>query len=245
MTQRLLWPLTDLGETLDLYQRGMASTRRIFDLLDVERGHAAAGLGRPPGTGARRPRAPRRPLRLRRRHRRPPRLEPAWSRPARPTRSSAPPEPASRARCGCCCASTTRERARSLLDGVDVRDSDLGLAARGDRLRQPGRVPLPRHVRDNIAYGRPDAIRGRVEDAARFAEAARVHRGPPDGYDTVVGERGVKLSGGQRQRMSIARAILRDPAVLCSTRPRRPSTTRPRRPSSGRWPGSARIGPWS
>jgi ATP-binding cassette subfamily B protein len=69
-------------------------------------------------------------------------------------------------------------------------------------------------VRENIAYGRADATDEAVEAAARAAEAHRFVRNLPDGYDTMVGERGVKLSGGQRQRVAIARAILRDPEIL-------------------------------
>jgi ATP-binding cassette, subfamily B, bacterial len=69
-------------------------------------------------------------------------------------------------------------------------------------------------VRDNIAYGRPDAADADVVAAARLAEADAFIRSLPRGYDTVVGERGQKLSGGQRQRVSIARAILADPPVL-------------------------------
>jgi ATP-binding cassette subfamily B protein len=69
-------------------------------------------------------------------------------------------------------------------------------------------------VADNIAYGRPDASREEVEAAARLAAADGFIRALPQGYDTIVGERGVTLSGGQRQRLAIARAILKDAPIL-------------------------------
>ncbi len=69
-------------------------------------------------------------------------------------------------------------------------------------------------VRENLAYGRPDATEDELERAARLAEAHEFICDLPEGYGTVVGERGQKLSGGQRQRLSIARAILKDPPVL-------------------------------
>ncbi|VWD38911.1 ABC transporter [Burkholderia contaminans] len=73
---------------------------------------------------------------------------------------------------------------------------------------------LHRTIYDNIAYGRPDATREEVLAAARDARCAEFIEAMPEGYDTIVGDRGVKLSGGQRQRIAIARAILKDAPIL-------------------------------
>jgi len=69
-------------------------------------------------------------------------------------------------------------------------------------------------VRENIAYGRPDATLDQIEAAARSAQAHGFIERLPQGYDTLIGDQGIRLSGGQRQRISLARALLKDPPIL-------------------------------
>ena len=100
------------------------------------------------------------------------------------------------------------------IDGHDVRDvSPRGLR---DAISYVSQEPYLFYgtVRENIAYGLEDVDDRAVEEAARIAGAHEFVRRLPDGYDTMVGERGVKLSGGQRQRISLARAVLEDPEIL-------------------------------
>ena len=103
---------------------------------------------------------------------------------------------------------------RILLDGRDTRDLSLADLRAGMAVVPQDVVLFGGTIHDNIAYGKPGASSSEVEEAARRANAHDFIAGFPEGYGTVVGERGVKLSGGQRQRVAIARAILRDPAVL-------------------------------
>ncbi len=100
------------------------------------------------------------------------------------------------------------------LDGIDVRELTLGSLRRAIGVVQQDVYLFSGSIYDNIAYGQPGATRKQVEKAARLAGAEEFIKLLPDGYDTYVGERGVKLSGGQKQRISIARVFLKDPPVL-------------------------------
>lgn len=103
---------------------------------------------------------------------------------------------------------------RLLLNGQDIRTFRLRSYRSLLALVQQDVFLFDGSVRDNIAYGRHDAAFAEVEDAARRANAHEFIQRLPGGYDTFVGERGVKLSGGQQQRLAIARAILADPQIL-------------------------------
>jgi ATP-binding cassette, subfamily B, bacterial len=105
------------------------------------------------------------------------------------------------------------------IDGVDVRDyqreslrGEIGIVLQDALL-------LGASIRENIAYGRPDATHEEIEDAARKANAHDFIAALPNGYQTVIGERGVTLSGGQRQRISLARAIIKRPSILILDEP--------------------------
>lgn len=101
-----------------------------------------------------------------------------------------------------------------LVDGIDVRDMELHTLRDGIGLAMQDVFLFSDTIEGNIAYGDPDCTLDQVKWAAKMADADGFINEMPDGYDTVVGERGIGLSGGQKQRIALARAILKKPAIV-------------------------------
>jgi ATP-binding cassette, subfamily B, bacterial len=215
MTERLLWPLTRLGTTVDDFERARASARRAFGLLDTE--PAIQDPPRPEPLGRARGEVvfDRVEFRYARGRADVPVLRDLSFRVAPgETLGIAGPTGAGK--------STLIKLLLRLydvtggavrLDGHDVRSVTLADLRRNIALVSQDVYLFHGTIRENIAYS-SDASLEEVERAARLAQLHGFVAGLPDGYDTLVGERGVKLSGGQRQRLSIARAIVKDAPIL-------------------------------
>jgi ATP-binding cassette subfamily B protein len=103
---------------------------------------------------------------------------------------------------------------RVVIDGADIKDIDLASLRREIAFVADDSFLFSDTVAANVAYARPDAGTEEIEAAARRAQAHGFITALPEGYDTIIGERGLTLSGGQRQRVAIARALLAEPRIL-------------------------------
>ena len=213
LTQRLLWPLTRLGKTFDLYQRAMASTTRVLDLLEIEvsivDGEETLVKSEVQGS-----------IEFREVEFAYPGREPILE-----DFNLTIPAGATVGIVGATGAGKSTiinlilrffepQQGQVFVDGKDISTLDLTDLRRSIGLVSQQTFLFHGTVRENIAYGSFGATDEEIEEAARFSEAHPFIEELPDGYDTIVGERGETLSGGQKQRLSIARAVLRDPPIL-------------------------------
>jgi ATP-binding cassette subfamily B protein len=216
MTERLLWPLTRLGTTFDDLERARASARRIFGLLDtppaIRDPERPVPLGRARGEVV----FDRVEFRYARGHAESPVLRGVSFRvaPGETLGIAGPTGAGKSTLIKLVLRFYDASGGAVRLDGHDVRDLSLADLRHNVALVSQDVYLFHGTVRENIAYRDRDVTLEEVVRAARLAQLHDFVASLPQGYDTLVGERGIKLSGGQRQRLSIARAILKDAPVL-------------------------------
>ncbi|UTD55981.1 ABC transporter ATP-binding protein [Halomonas sp. MS1] len=213
LTQRLLWPLTGLAQVIDLFERAMASTKRILDLLEVPitvKDESTTPLAAPVKGEVRFEAVS---------------FHYAASQVGVSGVDLHVPAGNTLALVGATGSGKSTliklllrfydpASGRVLVDGQPITQVSMHSLRQAIGLVSQDVYLFEGSIRDNIAYGKPDASEAAIIDAAKTAEAWSFIETLPQGLETPVGERGVLLSGGQRQRLSLARALLKDPPIL-------------------------------
>jgi ABC-type multidrug transport system fused ATPase/permease subunit len=206
-------PVRWLGMSLSMAQRAVASGNRMFEILDREPSMQSPPDAPPLPEGHGRVSLQRITLRY-------DGSEPALTgidlevEPGRTVALVGPTASGKTSLVGLLARLYDPSEGRVVIDGADIKDVDLASLRREIAFVADDSFLFSDTVMGNIAYARPDATQEEIESAARRAQAHEFITRLPDGYDTVIGERGLTLSGGQRQRVAIARALLAEPRIL-------------------------------
>jgi ATP-binding cassette, subfamily B, bacterial len=213
LTQRLLWPLTRLGDTLDQYQRAMASTNRVMNLLDtpmeIRSGDRSLPISEVKGE------VELKQVTFAYRDRQAAISNLSLKIPAGKTTAIVGATGSGKSTLVKLLLRLYEiDEGEILLDGQEIRTLKLSDLRSCIGWVSQDIFLFHGTVAENIAYGNLTATALEIENAAKLAEASQFIQALPQGYDTIVGERGQKLSGGQRQRLAIARAILKNPPIL-------------------------------